>query len=265
MNENVKWVAAAVAVVGLSVGGVLYFSRGKKAEPVPQADVLPPPAPVAEEPAVKHPIPDSDMAQALPGLNDSNASMQDALGKLVGKIAVEQYVVPDDLVRHIVVSIDNLPEQKVAERVRPVKRVPGEFKTGGSEDALTLDPANFQRYDTLIQLVKTVDTQQLAVLYKNHYPLFQEAYADLGHPPQYFNDRMVEVIDHLLQTPDVQGPIALAQPGVLYTYADPGLEALSAGQKVLLRMGTENAKVVKAKLRELRAAVIAQPSPPPNP
>ena len=37
---------------------------------------------------------------------------------------------------------------------------------------------------------------------------------------------------------------------------DPKLEALPAGQKILLRMGRENAAAVKAKLRELRDAVV---------
>ena len=45
----------------------------------------------------------------------------------------------------------------------------------------------------------------------------------------------------------------------MYTFADPTLEALPAGQKLLLRMGPDNAAVVKAKLKELRAIVTAAP------
>jgi hypothetical protein len=43
----------------------------------------------------------------------------------------------------------------------------------------------------------------------------------------------------------------------MYQYADPKIEALSAGQKLLVRMGPDNEAIVKAKLRELRAAVAA--------
>ena len=33
MNENIKWIAAAVAVVGLSIGAVVYFSmRGEPSD-----------------------------------------------------------------------------------------------------------------------------------------------------------------------------------------------------------------------------------------
>jgi hypothetical protein len=69
---------------------------------------------------------------------------------------------------------------------------------------------------------------------------------------RYFNDRVFEVIDHLLSTPDVTGPIALTQPKVLYEFADPQLQELSAGQKILVRMGPDNEARVKAKLREIR-------------
>ena len=47
MNENIKWIAAAVAVVGLSIGAVLYLSHKEKAEEPAKTEVLPPPPPMA--------------------------------------------------------------------------------------------------------------------------------------------------------------------------------------------------------------------------
>ena len=61
----------------------------------------------------------------------------------------------------------------------------------------------------------------------------------------------------LLATPECQGTIALVRPNVMYIYADPTLEALPAGQKLLIRMGPENAAAIKAKLTELRAVITA--------
>jgi hypothetical protein len=260
MNENLKWTAAAVAVVGLSVGAVLYFSQQKrpKEQPLVAAPQAPEPVP-AEDPTVpRNPLPASDSQEALPDLDGSDALMRGALVDLLGRERVEQFLVPEQVIRHIVVSIDNLPDQKVAERIRPLKRVPGEFAVGGTEDARVLDPANFQRYDALVTLLSTLDTSKLVAAYSRYYPLFQEAYESLGHPPQHFNDRLVEVIDHLLATPEIREPISLAQPGVLYTFADPALETRSAGQKMLIRMGPDHAATVKAKLRELRTALNAQ-------
>jgi len=42
---------------------------------------------------------------------------------------------------------------------------------------------------------------------------------------------------------------------VLYEFADPKLESLSAGQKLLLRVGKANRDKLKSKLQELRQAV----------
>ena len=69
---------------------------------------------------------------------------------------------------------------------------------------------------------------------------------------------MIQVIDHLLAAPDVKDPVALAQPNVQFEYADARLESRSAGQKVLMRMGSANAAAVKAKLRSLRASLVQQ-------
>jgi hypothetical protein len=261
MNENLKYFAGAAAVVGLSVGAVIYISRQPDAPPpdVPPVVAAPPPPAPIEEPAIKHPLPEPEVQQApLPSLNDSDAPVQNTLAELIGKESVQQFVVPKDLVRHIVVTIDNLSERKVAERLRPLRPTPGPFAVTGGEEAPVLDPANYDRYKPLLQLIRSSDTQSLVATYVRYYPLFQEAYENLGHPPQYFNDRLIEVIDHLLATPEIAGPIALTQPVVQYEFADPSLEARSAGQKVLIRMGSENAAVVKEKLRELRSELAKQ-------
>jgi len=120
MNENIKWIAAAVAVVGLSIGAVVYFTSGKSG-----TDKPPVPAPVAakpaepEEPPVEHPLAAADANQALPALNDSDLPMQMELEDLIGQESVGRYLVSEDVIRHVVVTIDNLPNTKVAERLRP--------------------------------------------------------------------------------------------------------------------------------------------------
>jgi hypothetical protein len=100
-----------------------------------------------------------------------------------------------------------------------------------------------------------LDTTQVVAVYKRLYPLFQQAYQELGYPKAYFNDRLVEVIDHLLVTPQITGPVYLTQPKALYLYADPDLEALSAGRKILLRCGPENAAQIKTLLHEYRKLI----------
>jgi hypothetical protein len=66
---------------------------------------------------------------------------------------------------------------------------------------------------------------------------------------------LIAAIDDLLATPEPKEALRLVQVKVRYQFADPDLERRSAGQKMLLRMGPENARVVKAKLRDFRQYV----------
>jgi hypothetical protein len=175
---------------------------------------------------------------------------------VLGRSPVEQFLVPQNIVRHIVVTVDNLSRKKVAVELRPLRPTTGQTITATQGDIVTLGEANFARYTPLVRVVQSADVKALAVVYQRLYPLFQQAYEDLGYPDKYFNDRLVEVIDQLLEAPEVPAPIPLVQPKVFYEYADASLEARSAGQKLLIRMGPANARVIKAKLKEFRAEII---------
>ena len=174
-----------------------------------------------------------------------------------GAPLVERWIVPDAIIRKLVATVDNLPHEALWMKSRVVPAVEGRLQVTGPEDALRLAEGNFARYAPLVRLVAAVDAGALAAAYHHHYPLLQQAYEELGYPGRQFHYRAIEVIDHLLATPEVQGPILLVQPHVLYRYADPKLEALSSGQKILLRIGPDHGAVVRTKLIELRAALAA--------
>jgi Protein of unknown function (DUF3014) len=260
MVINKPMIAVAAVVVLAGAGAAYYWhSRGTQPANAPAAAQQTPPS---SEPAIEHPVPQPGEYTSkgpLPALGESDPAMKDALGELAGSDAVMQYLVPDSIIRHIVVTIDNLPRQKVAVTKRPAVSPPGTFLANGDELHATLDPNNFARYQPMVAVVGKLDMQQLSQVYLRFYPLFQHVYQDLGYPTGYFNDRLVQVIDSLLATPEPSGPIELTRPNVMYVYADPALEARPAGQKLLLRMGPENAAVIKAKLKELRTIVTAAP------
>jgi hypothetical protein len=262
--DKAFWWVAPIVIVASAAGGAYYYfhSRKQAVEPEQRAVNATPQAAPKAAAGIQHPIPggaSKPEAPPLPALNESDPSLLESLEQLLGDVSVKQILVPEDIVRHAVVTIDNLPRQKVAVEKRPLKSIAGQTQVATQGDTITLTQENFARYAPYLKVVRSMDTRALADLYFQFYPLFQQAYEDLGYPGQYFNDRLVETIDSLLATPDVTGPIALVQPRVFYEFADPKLEALPAGQKVLLRMGRENATAVKAKLRELRDAVTQKP------
>ncbi len=190
----------------------------------------------------------------LPSLSDSDAWFRLELVDLFGA-KLDELLATDLLIERVVATVDGLPRHHVAERMRPVGRLSSTIVVDELDDTFVLSPSNFERYDFLVDMLVFADVDELEDAYRRYYPLLQEAYVSLGYPNGYFNDRVVEVIDHLLETPEITKPLQLVRPHVLFEYADAELESLSSGQKLLIRIGTENAARVKDALAELRARI----------
>jgi Protein of unknown function (DUF3014) len=258
MGKTIAW-SILIAVV---LGG-LYLWLARKTGPQLAQSPTPPPQ---KEPAIRYPIEEARPAQEhaagsdepLPALADSDKAMRDAAAKLFGQ-NLEKFFNLQDVIHRVVATVDNLPLEQAPLQLMPVKPVPGWLATTGEGEELRLSPENAARYRPYVRLAESVPAGPLVAVYVRFYPLFQEQYEKLGYPGKYFNDRLVQVIDHLLATPEVKGPVLLTQTNVLYQFADPNLERLSAGQKILLRMGAENAAKVKTKLKEIRSALVAKP------
>jgi Protein of unknown function (DUF3014) len=252
MNKPLIAGAAVIVLCGL---GIWYYLESGPSGPATDASSastaqMPPP-----EPAIAHPMPSA--AGPTPDMEHSDAELQTALPAVIGAGAAKDFLEHENMVRRFVVTVDNIPRQKIPLERRPVRKVAGSFHAEGDETHATLDPANYTRYQPYVAVVRNLDVAALTKVYVRFYPLLQHTYENLGYPKGYFNDRLVEAIDVLLATPQLTGPVDLVRPNVMYEFADPALEARPAGQKLLLRMGPDNAAAIKAKLTELRAALIA--------
>ncbi len=266
-SESRRWMigvtAGLIAIAAAVAGAWLYFQREPApapAPPPPVAQVPAAPPAAAPEPQIKFPIEQAQAPAAEKGapalsVQDSDPAAREALAKLVGQQRVAQLFQVDGIVRRWVATVDNLPRERAAQGMMPVKPVAGAFIVSGSGDDMTINPQNSVRYTAWVQLAESVNTNALVAAYVRLYPLFQDAYKELGYPKGYFNDRLIEAIDNALGAPDVPAPVALVQPRVVYQFADAKLESLSAGQKIMVRMGSQNAARIKAKLVEVRAAL----------
>lgn len=250
-------------VVGIIAAVLFWIYANQPDVPVQEQVVAPPVEKAPEKPVIQHPVttkpeeaevvaPLIAPEQPLPELKKSDTPMAEILAKLFADKKLDRFFILEHFIERFVVMVDNLPRQQLPKTHRPIKPTPGKFLARGERDELTIDPANYRRYAPLVKMLAALDTKQVVAVYKRLYPLFQEAYEGIGYPDAYFNDRLVEVIDHLLATPQVADPVFLEQPKALYLYADPELEALSAGRKILIRSGLENAIQIKSILRDYR-------------
>ena len=268
------WVIAALVVGVSALAGYFFLLPAREELPPPTVAVTPPPptapapptAPVPppptpatpEPPAILHPIEAAPSEEPLPELGKSDAPFRKALSDVLGKKALA-LVLSEELIHHIVVTVDNLPRKHLAADVVPLKRAEGKFITEGKAETLAIAAGNAARYSAYATAIKAVDSAKLVAVYRRFYPLFEHAYHEIGYPKAHFNDRLVVAIDDLLAAPDLDPPVRLTQPKILYEYADPDLEGRSSGQKIMMRIGQTNVARFKGKLREIRQRVASNP------
>ena len=242
-------------------------------EPAPAPEPEPePPRQTVQEDTIEMPGPEPVAeSEPLPALAESDTLALESLGSLLGEATVMQFLVDENVVSRFVASVDALTSRQVPGQIMAVRELGGELEAIGDEHPVNvirndagdpipqfiMDPANFQRYAAQVEMFEAVNATELVDLYQDFAPLFEQAWIELGYPEGGFKQRLIEVIDDLLATPESQAPIRLIKPEAFYLFADPGLESLPAGQKILLRMGNGNADRVKAKLREIREILLS--------
>lgn len=276
-----------VVILILPVAALLWMALGrapKSAEALTDGEVTrrstPDQAVQYALPNAVHPItalalPDGTVVSAQPNLprdrDQIGMYIFTMLTQLVGREAQQRYFPPEDLARRLARTAADLPRRYLPSAFWPVRPTEGRFLTVEQGGRTYIAPANAARYAPLVERLTGIETAALVSAYVKGYPLFQKAYASLGHnyASYYLNDSIVAAIDDLLRTPQPSSPIEVvpppagsagnnpARPWVAWRYADPALEALPVGQKTLLRMGPDNAAAVKAKLREIRALLVA--------
>lgn len=265
--STASWVAAMVVVLVVVVaGGFLAYKAMHE-----DRSIAPPPvtaAPGATVPAtapIQHPIAQAQTAPAaastaaLPALDESDADVTAALQRLAGNSELASLLVRPQLIARIVASIDAMSGRSLGGYMLPARTPKGDFVTREVDGKTVIAETNAARYVPYMTIVEQVDPQALVSWYVHAYPLFQQAYQQLGYPKGYFNDRLIAVIDNLLAAPEPSQPPALQRSDKgYYVYADPNLEALSSGQRLLLRTGSANEAKIKDKLRAIRNLLIGQ-------
>lgn len=258
------WIAAVIVVFAVVAAGIYLVQRAMHPVASPSPLATPAPAQTTQQPArassvIQHPIAEANAGPAptstvaLPALMDSDASVREALQGMVHSGNLGS-LLQSQIISRVVATVDALPRQGMGStNILPLRTPSGAILTEEANGATVINARNAERYATYITVLNDVDPHMLVTWYKHNYPLFQEAYRELGYPHGYFNDRLIVAIDDMLTAPDVHEPVAVVRSGAHYHFVDPQLQALSNGQKLMVRMGPANEAQFKAKLRMIRA------------
>jgi hypothetical protein len=192
----------------------------------------------------------------LPGLAESDEPVRQVLSDLLGDGFVARWVKPEFVISRTVATVNNLDGDAPALKTWPLAPLDSEPLTEQQPGSETLlwTPGNAERYAAMVSPLQTVSPDEAAQLYGRYYPLFEQAWDELGESEPYFNDRLIDVIDHLLATPAVELPFEVVPYEGRLHFADEALQEASWGRKLLMRMGPEHAGRVKAWLRRFRSA-----------
>ena len=253
-----------VFICGLGAAAIFWWNLSRPV-PIPAQQMASEPLALATPPSAPSEHPSMELQLTAQPLAASQISA--ALIDFLGRKAVQQFVQLDDFPRRFVATVDNLGRSYAPSMTWPIKPTVGRFKVAQRGEGAAISDLNSLRYTPLVALAEQIDIAQTVELYVRMYPLLQKSYEELGYPNRKFNDRVLEVIDQLLQTPaggqilnvqlvEVKGSVPSLRPWVRFEFVDPALEALSAGQKIMLRIGPDNQSRLKAWLFAIRMEIL---------
>ena len=264
--------AGVIVVLLLVIAGGVVLLTGiwpPKGEPTPTATAPPPeppPSPImtaieepAPEPSEPPPPPPEPVEDPLPRLEESDDAVRDAVGDIPLGTAGQQYLIPGNIIERSASLIYLMAQGDVPYKLLPVPRPKAAFPIMDDGTQVVTDPAGFERYDALTQWLQSLDLESLLSSLEWFIPLFKEAWSYYGEDPAAFDMAVVITLDLVIATPEIDlSEARLTRKEAVWIFEDPAIEGLAPIQKQVLRMGPENAKILKAKAAEARGLWLDQ-------
>lgn len=271
-NPTGKFIALVIAMCILEGLGYYLLEQQNTIEPIAKhmpteelsPAISPPPTPEIPESKPKAEIPEKVVTEpepnfALPTLDDSDIAAIKQLNQLTPKNKFSNWFHPEYLIRRGVTFIDGLSRGLQLNKMLKAPTPKGQFLAVKEGNRYWLNPKNYQRYDYLTTTITSINNNKLIQAFHLFRPLLEEAYGELGYPPQELDSALIAALDQILESPISEEPVELTRDSVQYKYADPKLEALTPIQKQLLRMGPTHSQAIQEKASLLREALLKKP------
>jgi hypothetical protein len=250
--------AAAGAAYYFGSGDALDTARGEP-EP-PEATTIsspPPPPPLTEDDtaaieeeanaAPAEPVLPEPVTPPLPPLSESDDAVRDALGAIPLGTPGQQYLLTSNIIERSSSALYLMAQGDVPYKLIPIARPKIPFPISDDGLKVTADPEGFSRYDSLSSWLRQIDIAAIIDALHWFVPLFREAWSFYGDSPEEFDAAVLNTLDAIVSTPEIDlSEARLIRKEAVWIYEDPAVEALAPLQKQILRMGPDNALIVKA-------------------
>lgn len=271
---TLKKALALIVVLGIGGAAAWYFWQQKPAIPeLPQPELVEPPAVTAEPPLkeeLPYPIldvpadeevqdegPDYGLPDTLTALENADPLLNEQARLLFPVDSVWDSAVATELVPKFVGFVYALAEGDIDYRMLPLLPPEQRFSVAAVGKAVHIKPESYERYTPYAKAFAELDVERAIAVYKFFWPMLDQLFQQFGEANKTLHGELLKSLELLLATPELEQPPRLIRPTVYYQFADPKLEALPNAQKQLLRMGPENTRLIKAKLRDLSQALNA--------
>jgi hypothetical protein len=193
---------------------------------------------------------------SLPDLDASDPLIRDLVQEKQSSQGLSEWLKLDDLIRRSASFMDGLARGSVSEKIFPLGSPEGSFTTHRQDNMIWLNAGNYERYNSVIRILLSIDMPMMAQFFHRVRPLLETAFAELGYRPRQMDGIILQTIDNILTTPVIVEPLKLTRESVTYKFADPDLEGLMPLQKQLLRAGPENTRRIQQQAKALKEALL---------
>lgn len=258
-RDKSRPVLLIIIAVALIAGAVYWLLQREK----PRQDATLPETPVAEvtipaeasvdpvdsegegaPPAVTEAAPTAKPLPKLPPLDRSDADVTSFLLE-ASEGSFQAWLIQEHLIRKFVRAMNALEEGKLVSQYRPFNDPETPFKASGMGETWQIDVNNYERYTPYLATLEQVGPEQLARIYQHYYPLLEQAYEELGVKKGDFRQVTIRALTRIKKAPMPPQDSALSRPSVTYRFSAADLEQRSPVEKLLFRMGPENAQRLK--------------------
>ena len=267
------YIAALVIIVVATI--ILVTRESDKPAPIvmepvkPVVQTPPPqlPAEVDESPdipEIEAPLDDEEPAQEvqLPSPAESDEFVREVLLPVNASEEYALWLQSENIAQKSVTVIDGLSRGNILRKIIPVKPPTSTFIVSREDDRIVIDPSNYDRYNTIVEIITSLSPEALAQAYHTLSPILRASFPELGYPADKFDNTLIAALNRILEVPDINEPIALKSESVAYTYADPNLESLPELDKQFIRIGSENRAKIKQFVSELKGSLLMEQETP---